>query len=210
MNARKLISITGSLVVFAVIICAVFYFLNLSILDSLLPDQLRESRELKRIKKYFPDSLGEYSLIGESEYKIEVLNSCHKIEDNFILKQTGKTGDACMETFSAVYGTVAASSTSIATSSIVKVSLSRFTKSADLLDLLVEKTTNSDIVNDQPVFRTAPFRLGWSPISSFDLIVTDEGQSVVTPVTNSTKYDGIASGNNEVMRYFISKYPSKR
>lgn len=183
------------------------YVLEFPIADSLQLDQSMKKIESKRASKYFPDTIGEYSVSSESEQKVEIARMCNKIEDNDILKEIGRTGNACMETFTALYGKVVSSTIATTTGKIVKVNLSRFTEAGDLLHLLVEKTTEIDILEGKKIFHTVPFRLGWSPASRFDLIITEEGESLVSSTTSSIKYEGKATGDNDVTRYFISKYP---
>ncbi|MFA6295628.1 MAG: hypothetical protein WC666_04440 [Candidatus Paceibacterota bacterium] len=209
MNIKRIIKVI-SLIIIIVIAGFIFaYFSDLSIVDPILPSQLREQRILERAKGYFPNSIGAYSLIGEPDKKVEVKSLCNKIENNPILAKTGKTGDTCMETFSATYSMTISSTTATTTSKLVRVDLSKFTKAVDSLKLLVEKTTNPDKLNGQVIFRTTvPFRLGWSPLAKFDLIMTDEGELAVTSTTRSMKFEGTALGNNDVAKYFMSKYPS--
>ena len=207
MNTKKVILIAVSITVFVIAIFLIAYLSNLPIIDPLLSDNAKEERVLRRAANNFPNIIGTYSLVDEDGQKVRVLIDCHKIEDNAILRETGRTGDACMETFSALYGTVISSTTATTTRKIVKVNLSRFTESADMLQLLVEKSTQPDTLNDKPVFRTAPFRLGWSPASKFDLIITEEGESAVSSTTSSIKFEGTATGDNDVTKHFISKYP---
>lgn len=210
MNIKKTFFVIAWVAVFGVVIFAVAYILNLPIIDPLLSDKAKEERVLQRVANNFPDAIGAYSLVDENGQKVKVLSDCHKIEDNTILRETGRTGDACMETFSALYGTVVSSTTATTTSKVVSINLSRFTESADMLQLLVEKSTQSGTLNSKPIFHTTPFRLGWSPASKFDLIITEEGESAISSTTSSIKYEGTATGENEVTGYFISKYPPKR
>lgn len=207
MNIKKIV-FTFILIAVIVIVCiGTAYILGWSIVDSLQSNQSIKQIEIKRASKYFPDTIGEYSVSNEPEQKLKIVSSCNKIEDNNILKEMGRTGNACMETFTALYGKVISSTTATTTSKIVKVNLSRFTEAGDLLHLLVEKTTKPNILADKAIFHTVPFRLGWSPASRFDLIITEEGESSVSSTTSSIKYEGIATGDNDVTRYFISKYP---
>ena len=209
MNTRKYIFIVAALVI---VILAFFYFSNSPVLDPLLSKQLKEQRMLKRAAIYFPNSIGLYSIvpIPGSSVKIETKNMCNKMEDNPVLRETGRTGDACMEIFSATYGKVTASTTSTTTSKTVKVNLSKFTKSAEALKFLTTKSTLADTLDNQPIFRTVPFRLGWLPISDFDMILTEEGELIVSTSTISIKQEGRSLGDDEVTQYFISKYPSKK
>jgi len=210
MNKRKIYYIIAGIIIILVISFVFAYTFNLSIVDSILPNKWRDKWIEQTATKYFPNLIGPYSLIDEVNNGVEVKNLCNKIENNIELKKTGRTGDVCVEIFTALYTTNISSTTSTTTNKIVKVDLSRFTKSSDLLHILIEKTTTPDILNNQPIFRTAPFRLGWSPLSRFDVIMIDEGQSIVASTTIITEYEGIASGNNEVTQYFLHKYPSKK
>ncbi|MFA6404934.1 MAG: hypothetical protein WCW03_02965 [Candidatus Paceibacterota bacterium] len=207
MNIKKIVFYFILVGVFVITCFAVGYVLKWQISDFLQSNESMKQIELKRASKYFPDTIGEYSVSNEPEQKIKIVSTCNKIENNNILKEMGRTGDACMETFTALYGKVISSITATTTSKIVKVNLSRFTEAGDLLHLLVEKTTEPDILDGKAIFHTVPFRLGWFPASRFDLIITDEGESLVSSTTSLIKYEGTATGDNDVTRYFISKYP---
>lgn len=175
-----------------------------------ISEQSNNDKKLAKATEFFPDHIGKYSIVKTDGRGVEVLSNCNKIEDNPILKATGKTGDACMEIFSAVYTTVTSSTTATTTNKIIKVNLSKFTKAADMLQLLLDKSTEPGLLDDKPIFHTTPFRLGWSPASGFDMILTVEGEYAVSSMATTTTYNGNADGNNEVTRYFIDKYPPKK
>lgn len=206
MNIKK---ISIAIVALIIIIFVFAYISDSSIIDPLLSEGLKKERALKRAERYFPDTIGTYSLIPvvRSKEKVEIRDSCYKIENNPILKATGKTGDVCMGITSATYSKIVASTTATTTSTIQKVNLSLFTKSADMMKLLVEKSANPDTFEGKSVFRTAPFRLGWLPESKFNMIVVEEGTQTVSSTTITIRQEGQAIGDNDVFRYFISKYP---
>lgn len=210
MNKRKIIFIILFVTVFATAVFSVFYIMDLPIIDSFLPNKLKEQQVLKRATKLFPESIGSYSLVHDSDHDVNVANVCNKLADNDILRKIGRTGNACMEIFSARYGAVVSSTTSTTTRKIVGVNLSRFTESGDLLERLVKETTMPDNLNNRKIFRTAAFRIGWLPANGFDMIIAEEGESIVTKMINQIKFEGMASGKNDVTTYFISKYPPKK
>lgn len=210
MIKRKFFYFIASVFTVLIIFFGISYILALPIIDSLLPKEIQEQQLQKRALRYFPLSIGDFKLVGESKQIIEVGEVCNKIENNDILKKTGKTGDACMKTFSVVYSKQISTTTATTTSKLVKVNTSTFTKAGDMLGLLIEESTTADILSGKTIFRTAPFRLGWSPNSVFDLIMIDEGQKMVSSTTIVTSFDGQAKGDNDVTQYFISKYPPKK
>lgn len=206
MNIKKIISVIVLISLLLIVCFGIAYALNLPTVDRFVPESARERIQLKRAQSYFPESIGTYKLFGESEKKVSIDSKCNKIEDNPILKVSGKTGDACMLTFVAEYR----EPVSVATSSIVRVSLSKFTKSADSLKSLVEKSTSPEALENKQVFRLSPIQIGWSPKLVFDMIVIQESYWVVGTSSIGTPFQKTTSsatnGNDAVTHYFLSKY----
>lgn len=207
MNLNKKIFLSiGITIIFIVAGFSFAYMKNLPFIDPLLSSENRDKRKFDRVQSYFPETIENYKLFSLKDDKIEINERCNKIEDNPILKESGRTGDACMETFMGEYREPV-----VSTSSIVRISLSRFTKAPEMFELLVEKTTSPEILNGKNVLRLTPLQLSWSPASMFDLIVTQEsirtvGTSSIGARFEKTESVATTTGNNAVTQYFLSKY----
>jgi len=203
---NNIIKISTIILSFLIIVFGVAYALKLPILEKILSGKILEIYQSVMARQYFPETIGQYKLFEDISIKVETKKRCNKIEDNPILKATGRTGDACMETFVAEYRTPMSSTTT----DIIRVNLSRFTENKDMFELLIENSSDPDTLDGLAVFRLAPFELGWYPSSVFDLIVTQDGEAIVGTSSIKYEYAGTAIGENEVTRYFLSKYSPRK
>ena len=187
------------------------YALDLTVIDPLLSKENREAREQRRARALFPVSIGTYELKGGEAGTVDIMKRCNKIEDNPLLRETGRTGDACMTVIAGEYretaGEAETASGTPRKGKLVRVNLARFTEAGDILYLLLEKTTTPDALDGYRVFRLAPFELGWSPASRYDMIMTQEGAFEVSSTTESVTHAGTATGDNEVRKHFMQRYP---
>jgi hypothetical protein len=201
--SNKIKIIIGVLVLILLAI-VITYGVNPSVADRFLSEDYLKERKAMRIQNIFPEHIAEYALYGDKKDRISTKVVCNKIEDNPTLKETGRTGDACMETYVAEYR-----GPSMSTTSLVHVNISKFTKASDMFHLLITKTTDSDTLDSKPIFRLKSTGLAWFPESKFDFIVIQEGVALVSTSTVTYKYLDHMVGTDAVTKYFISKYSPK-
>jgi hypothetical protein len=211
MNSKIIKCIIGSIFTI-VIVLLVAYKINSPILSIFLPARLKAAYISAQLHRYFPETIDSYAL--STKYAdITAKHVCNKIENNQILKEYGRTGDACMDTFSVEYRDQ--KNPSIATSSLVRLNASRFVKEPDIFEILIDKTALPYTLDGTQILRLTPTQIGWSPSSIFDFIVLQEG--TITYGTSSDgapfekiEYSATTTGDNAVTRHLISKYPPKK
>jgi len=177
------------------------YFSNSPLLDRFLSSEMRQAREIQRIRKIFPDKLDEYLLYGRSPEKIRVSNECRNIEDHPDIDVGGLTGEVCQKIIIGEYRQTAGDR-------VVFIHLSQIVKGKDIFMALLKKSTQADKLGNYNIMRIERHELGWYPVSNFDVILTQEG--TVESGSNGSEnmsYKEMASGDNTVTQYFISKYP---
>jgi len=211
---NKIVIIILLVLAFLIVISAVGYTYNLSFIGKIVSEETRKKMDLKDAMRHFPDNINEYTLVTDNPGMIEVKNVCHNIEDNPILKNTGRTGEACMRTYVAEYviltGTTTNLSSGTTTRDSVRINLTKFTLANDLLHLLVDESSKNKKIEEGSMFQVAPFATGWKPISSkFDLIVAQEGSAILGPTVKTYSFASTTDITKEPIQYFLQKYPAK-
>lgn len=180
------------------------YIVNSGMVDFLLsPEEIVKkdaAREIKRLKSFFPDTLGNYVLYGRSAEKIQIRTECNNIEDHPDTKGAGVSGKACGKTVTGEYRD--------GNRHVVFVHLTKFTQGEELYRALTQKMARPGMLARENVFRLEEHEIGWFPANDFDVILTQEGMYTFNPDgSEMMSYPDKANGNNSVSQYFISKFP---
>ena len=168
--------------------------------DLLFPDKMREEREYRRIKKFFPDTIADYVIYNVGT-DIQVHSECNTIENHPDTKVTGLTGEICEKIIRSAYRQVGGNK-------IVFVILGKFTKGSELHRQLVDRLSQPDKLNGYDIRRIERHEIAWYDAKLFDVVITQEGEIRRNPDgQESMSYEKQADGVNPVTQYFINRFP---
>jgi hypothetical protein len=172
-----------------------------SMFDRFFSEVKQKEREIKRLRKDFPDSIGSYILYERNPDKIRVTSECEKIEDYPDTRDFGIKGEVCSKTITGQYRDTSSDK-------VVFVHLNIITKGEDISNAIYEKFSKPDILSGYNVFRIERHEVGWKPLRDFDTVITQEGQwKIGVDGSESFSYREIATGNNPVTQYFLAEFP---
>ena len=164
------------------------------IFDILFPENIKTERYIKRIEKLFPEKIGDYEIYiyGNSENKIRNQNECENLSGVEI----------CSIKLTAEYRQNVGNN-------IVFVSIAKINSGKEAYINFLKDIATEDIINNYKITRVEKHEIFWIPAAGkIDSIGTQEGTFVKNEIGGeSYSYANLATGNNVVTQYFMTKYP---
>ena len=168
------------------------YGSELPIFDILYSPEQQEVRQVQRLAREFPATIGAYSLYARGPEKIQIRKECPPSEG----------GELCYRNVTAEYRQVEGNK-------IVFVHVSKAANgNSEAWKALVAKRATTGLVGAYEIVRVEKHELGWFPLAKYDFILTQEGlRSVRADGLESYSYPAKATDANPVTAYFIETYP---
>ncbi len=199
------------LVVLIIIILAtaggiIVYAKDSPVFDVFFSEKQKEERDLNRLAKLYPETIGNYTLYSWSAEKIQKRAECENVDDT-INKVTGNIevkGEICNRYTIGQYRMNGSNK-------VVFVHIYKTTKGEDIMRSLLLNMLSSDKLGDYFTIRPEKHEIGWLTDALADYILTQEGTvKMESDGGQSMSYINKATGDNPVTQYFISKYsPTK-
>lgn len=169
--------------------------------DRFFPKAMRDRREWKRIRLQFPDTIENFVLFDRSSEKIQMrAEECSNIEDHPDTARLGLSGEICRKTVIAQYREQAGDHVIFVQALIV-------TKGSEIQRAYLSKVTQPMMIGTAHAFRLERHEIGWYPTTRFDVLLTQEGRwKSVSGGGESMSYRNLATGDNPVTQYFLSKF----
>lgn len=172
--------------------------------DRFFSEATQKGREIKRLRKNFPDAIGSYVLYGEpvgrDHNKIRVVSECSKVEDHPDTKSYGIAGEVCDKGISAEYR-------DSLSDRVIFIHLTTVTKGKDVFTAFYDKFVKPENLNSYKVFRVENHEIGWFPLKDFDAVIIQEGRWKAGADGSVTMtYKERATGDNPVTKYFLTKF----
>ena len=196
------------LAVLIVIISAVaggiiVYAKDSPVFDVFFSEKQKEERDLNRLAKLYPETIGNYTLYSWSAEEIQKRAECEKIDET-INKVTGNVdvgGEICNRYTVGQYRMAGSNK-------VVFVHIYKITKGADTMKKLLLNMLSAEKLGDYFTIRPERHEIGWLTDSVADYILTQEGTvKIESDGGQSMSYMNKATGDNPVTQYFIGKYP---
>ncbi len=158
--------------------------------------QIKDAPTVTTADSIFPRSLGTYTLITGDAGLSDL--QCSSIKDREDTASLGLSGEICDQSIAAEYR-------AIDSGHVVFVHLIRISGDRELYLSLLDELSSDDALEGYRVIRLEGSEIGWFPSAGgFDVIVTQEGS--FTPSGSAFEYADHATGNNDVIRYFLRQY----
>lgn len=168
------------------------YGSELPIFDSFYSPEQQEVRQVMRLAKEFPQSIGDYTLYGRTPEKIQVKKEC---------LPSGGT-QVCYRNITAEYR-----QTGGRNGVFIQVAQAA-NEAGDELKTLIKQQTSPATLGAYAVVRIENHELGWFPVKKYNFVLTQEGiYTTNTDGSESYTYPNKATGSNPVTSYFINAYP---
>ena len=172
----------------------IVYAKDSPIFDVFFSEKTKEVRDLNRLEKLYPETIGNYTLYSWSAEKIQKRVECENVNE----------GEICNRYTVGQYRMSGSNK-------VVFVHIYKITKGADIMKKLLLKMLSADRLDGYFTIRPERHEIGWLTDSVADYILTQEGTvKMEADGGQSMSYINKATGDNPVTQYFVSKYPPKK
>jgi uncharacterized protein YxeA len=201
---KKIILLIIAVVIILILGGGVFIFAKDSpMFDVFFSEKQKEERELNRLAKLYPETIGNYTLYSWGAEKVQKRAECENVNET-INKAVGNVeinGEVCNRYAVGQYRMQGSNK-------VVFVHIYKITKGADIMKNLLLNMLSADKMGDYFAIRPERHEIGWIAGDGVDYILTQEGTvKIESDGGQSMSYMNKATGDNPVTQYFISKYP---
>jgi hypothetical protein len=152
-------------------------------------------------KPSLPNQIGPYFLVEASNEGPNASPECNQFGDHPDTAWTNLTGEVCIRGWRINY-------LDNQTNKGIFVIISQITKGKDIYEKYFDLVAKPVSISGSNVMRLEGHELFWFTSGDYDLIMTQEYTQV--PSENGVSYSyGTATGDNEITRYLLNKYPSE-